>query len=162
MTMKFKFELDVQHAGMVLDALTAVHWWRRLLWRSAMKTITLAIAMSLACSAALAQAQQQSFTTERSTPDGGLVTTRSDGSMTEMTARREEDGAMTYTTTYPPGPPGMSATAPAAPATPAQRGIWTGYEGSPRDRAWVESCKPRIVTDREGIDRYVYAKRGCE
>ena len=131
-----------------------------------MKAITLAIAMSaivmsLACSAALAQAQQQSWTNDRYTTDG-LVTTRSDGSMTEMTARREEDGAMTYTTTYTPGPPGMSATAPAAPATPAQRGIWTGYEGSPRDRAWVEACKPQIVTDREGIDRYVYAERGCE
>ena len=135
-----------------------------------MKAITLAIAisaivMSLACSAALAQAQEQSWTNERYTTDGTLVTTRSDGSVTETTPRRENDGSTSYFTTYTPGPPGMSATAPAAPApaTPAEhRDIWTGYEGSPRDRAWVEACKPQIVTDREGIDRYVYAERGCE
>ena len=135
-----------------------------------MKAITLAIAMSaiamsLACSAALAQTQQQSWTNDRYLTDGTLVTTRSDGSVTESTSRLEYDGSTTLTTTYTPGPPGMAATAPApaAPATPAQRrDIWTGYEGSPRDRAWVEACKPRIVTDREGIDRYAYARRGCE
>ena len=123
-------------------------------------TLALAIAMSLACSAALAQAQEQSWTNERYTADGTLVTTRSDGSMTETTPRREDDGSTTYFTTNTPGPPGMSATAPAPPAQ--RNGIWTGYEGSARDRAWVEACKPQIVTNREGIDRYAYAKRGCE
>ena len=125
-----------------------------------MKTIALAIAMSLACSAALAQ--QQSWTEQRYTPDGALVTTRSDGNMSETTMRREHDGTKTYTSTHTPGPQECRQPREAPPTAARRNGVWTGYQGSPRDKAWVEACKPRIVTDREGIDRYTYAKRGCE
>ena len=48
------------------------------------------------------------------------------------------------------------------PATAQIDGTWNGYEGSPRDVAWMESCRPTLTTDRYGMTRYVYAKRGCE
>jgi hypothetical protein len=31
-----------------------------------------------------------------------------------------------------------------------------------RDVAWVAFCQPKITTGRDGIDRYSYAREGCE
>lgn len=104
-----------------------------------MRTITLAIALALiACSApALAQtSQERAFKFCAEIAQGNMRQYR------DCMNRME-----------PPLSGG---------STGRLNGTWTGYEGSPRDIAWVASCNPRIVTDREGINRYVYAKRGCE
>jgi hypothetical protein len=31
-----------------------------------------------------------------------------------------------------------------------------------RDRDWMARCKPEVANDRFGVQRYVYAARGCE
>jgi hypothetical protein len=31
-----------------------------------------------------------------------------------------------------------------------------------RDRRWLARCRPRIRHDEYGVERYVYAARGCE
>jgi hypothetical protein len=31
-----------------------------------------------------------------------------------------------------------------------------------RDRRWVERCRPQLRPDALGVNRYVYAARGCE
>jgi hypothetical protein len=35
-------------------------------------------------------------------------------------------------------------------------------ESRERDRRWVERCRPQLRTDAYGVNRYVYAARGCE
>jgi hypothetical protein len=35
-------------------------------------------------------------------------------------------------------------------------------ESQERERLWIARCKPRIWQDELGVDRYVYAERGCE
>ena len=35
-------------------------------------------------------------------------------------------------------------------------------ESIARDRKWLAFCKPVIVKDHYGVERYVYAKPGCE
>ncbi|MGD9923232.1 MAG: hypothetical protein AB7V13_17575 [Pseudorhodoplanes sp.] len=31
-----------------------------------------------------------------------------------------------------------------------------------RERRWVERCRPQLRPDAHGVNRYVYAARGCE
>jgi hypothetical protein len=35
-------------------------------------------------------------------------------------------------------------------------------ESRERERRWVERCRPLLRTDSHGVNRYVYAARGCE
>lgn len=34
--------------------------------------------------------------------------------------------------------------------------------GDDYDKGWVEFCKPRVVTDQYGVERLIYARKGCE
>ena len=121
-----------------------------------MRTLVVAIAMSVVCTAALAQTTTR---TERY-ENGRLTTTDSHGNRTVTTERRDSDGSRTITTTHTPGPSGGASSPPLSKRE--RDGNWTGYQGSPRDVAWMESCRPSLVTDRHGMQRYVYVKRGCE
>jgi hypothetical protein len=35
-------------------------------------------------------------------------------------------------------------------------------EARERERRWVERCRPQLRADAHGVNRYVYAARGCE
>ena len=35
-------------------------------------------------------------------------------------------------------------------------------EARERERRWVERCRPHLRPDEHGVNRYVYAARGCE
>jgi hypothetical protein len=35
-------------------------------------------------------------------------------------------------------------------------------EARERERRWVERCRPHLRPDAHGVNRYVYAARGCE
>lgn len=35
-------------------------------------------------------------------------------------------------------------------------------ESRERERRWVERCRPQLRPDAYGVNRYVYAARGCE
>ena len=35
-------------------------------------------------------------------------------------------------------------------------------ESRERERRWVERCRPQLRPDAHGVNRYVYAARGCE
>jgi len=43
-------------------------------------------------------------------------------------------------------------------STPSQS---AATERTERDARWVAECKPRLVTDENGVRRYVYAKDDC-
>jgi hypothetical protein len=53
---------------------------------------------------------------------------------------------------------------------PGNNGVQTLREPSPeevaemreRERRWVERCRPELRPDAYGVNRYVYAARGCE
>jgi len=97
---------------------------------------TTVIAIALVCSAASAQAQRK----PREVTVGN--TTCID------TVTRGKDDMRCFTRSAPGG-------------APARDGEWTGYEGSPRDRAWMESCVLGITTGKDGLSRYVYRNPTC-
>lgn len=116
----------------------------------------------------VASASAQTVTTSTVRHEGNRITTTdSDGTVSTTTETRGNDGSRIYTheRTEAPGRKLAAIIRDLPPDRSSRRqrnGNWTGRQGSPRDVAWMESCRPTLKTDRHGMARYVYAKPGCE
>jgi len=131
-----------------------------------MTALRLLLAVAFTVFVSVASAQTTTTSTTRYEKNR-MVSTDADGSVTTVTRSRGDNGSDVYTTERTDAPRKLADILRDFPPSRALRrherdGVWTGYQGSPRDVAWMESCRPSLVTDRYGMARYVYAKPGCE
>jgi len=82
-----------------------------------------------------------------------LAATAAQGQTIVDTCQRTLPGGYTCTTQFVP---------PAAPEPPARPTPEEQARVDARAEKWEAYCRPRIVQDRDGVERYRYAHPGCD